>query len=129
MTVDERDNDPVVLCSHVVAALRRECPGMGAVAGPESVGAARIDLVLEGLINQLVDQGDVALILDGVHRLSDGAARNSVSWLNGRLELDLAPEDVDRLVEGIEGWAAGLYLAALFLRGTEHRHDARAAVR
>jgi LuxR family maltose regulon positive regulatory protein len=41
----------------------------------------------------------------------------SGAFLNGVLELGLELEDVDRLHERTEGWAAGLYLAALSLRG------------
>jgi LuxR family transcriptional regulator, maltose regulon positive regulatory protein len=37
--------------------------------------------------------------------------------LNGRLGLGLAAADVERLQARTEGWAAGLYLAALSLRG------------
>jgi LuxR family transcriptional regulator, maltose regulon positive regulatory protein len=39
--------------------------------------------------------------------------------LNGSMGLELAPEDVERLAERTEGWAAGLYLAGLSLRGRE----------
>jgi LuxR family maltose regulon positive regulatory protein len=41
----------------------------------------------------------------------------SSAFLNGVLELGLEHEDVDRLHDRTEGWAAGLYLAALSLRG------------
>jgi LuxR family maltose regulon positive regulatory protein len=43
----------------------------------------------------------------------------AAEFLNGVLELGLNPEDVRRLHERTEGWAAGLYLAALSLRGRE----------
>src|SRR5262249_29917426 len=42
--------------------------------------------------------------------------------LNGRLGLELARADVDRLVERIEGWPAGIYLAGLSLGGVSDRH-------
>ena len=35
------------------------------------------------------------------------------AFLNGRLALGLTPEEVDRLIERLEGWPAGLYLTAL----------------
>jgi LuxR family transcriptional regulator, maltose regulon positive regulatory protein len=41
----------------------------------------------------------------------------AAALLNGVLGLDLDPEDVRRLQQRAEGWAAGLYLAALSLRG------------
>jgi LuxR family maltose regulon positive regulatory protein len=37
--------------------------------------------------------------------------------------LDLQPSDVRRLVERTEGWPAGLYLAALSLRGRQDAHE------
>jgi LuxR family maltose regulon positive regulatory protein len=40
----------------------------------------------------------------------------AASLLNDFLRLGLAPDDLDRLHERTEGWAAGLYLAALSLR-------------
>jgi hypothetical protein len=42
--------------------------------------------------------------------------------LNDRLDLELSRDDVDGLVERTEGWPAGLYLAALSLRGIQDRH-------
>jgi LuxR family maltose regulon positive regulatory protein len=39
--------------------------------------------------------------------------------LNGSMGLRLAAEDVERLAERTEGWAAGLYLAGLSLRGRQ----------
>jgi LuxR family transcriptional regulator, maltose regulon positive regulatory protein len=39
--------------------------------------------------------------------------------LNGEMGLQLAADDVERLAERTEGWAAGLYLAGLSLRGRE----------
>ena len=38
------------------------------------------------------------------------------AFLNGRLGLGLIPEEVDALLERMEGWPAGLYLTALSLR-------------
>ena len=42
--------------------------------------------------------------------------------LNDRLDLELARDDVRELVSRTEGWPAGLYLAALSLRGVDDRH-------
>jgi LuxR family maltose regulon positive regulatory protein len=39
--------------------------------------------------------------------------------LNGAMELQLAADDVERLAERTEGWAAGLVLAGLSLRGRQ----------
>ena len=37
--------------------------------------------------------------------------------------LEIEPSDVNRLVERTEGWPAGLYLAALSLRGRDDAHE------
>ncbi len=42
-------------------------------------------------------------------------------FLNERLGLGLGIDDIDKLVERTEGWPAGLYLAALSIRGAEDR--------
>ena len=173
LTLDEGDNDPVVLWSYVLEALRRACPAISLPTSPQMVGAASIvDMVLPRLVNQLDDLGEVTLILDDFHRLSGGVARESIAWfvdhappafqlvlstrtepdlplaalrahgellelragdlrftseeadafLNGRLRLGLAPEDVEALLRKTEGWPAGLYLAALSLRHAADRH-------
>ena len=165
LTLDEGDNDPVVLWSHALEALRRASPALAKSASAHTVVAPVVDLVLPGLVNELDAQGEITLILDDYHRLSSVPARASVRWfidhappefqlvlasrtepilpvgtlrahgellelraddlrftseeadalLNGRLGLDLTPEDVDALVGKTEGWPAGLYLAALSL--------------
>ena len=82
VTLDEGDDDSVVLWSHVLEALRRACPDMGELPSPGVVGAGRIvDVFLPRLVNALIEQGDITLILDDFHRLSSGAARDSVGWL------------------------------------------------
>ena len=81
LTLDEGDNDPVVLWSYVIEALRRACPAVSLPTSPQMVGAASIvHLVLPRLVNELDDLGEVALILDDFHRLSDGVARESIAW-------------------------------------------------
>jgi len=45
--------------------------------------------------------------------------QEAAALLNGAMGLRLATEDVERLAERTEGWAAGLYLAGLSLRGRE----------
>jgi LuxR family maltose regulon positive regulatory protein len=49
----------------------------------------------------------------------------ATALLNGSMGLQLATDDVERLTERTEGWAAGLYLAGLSLRG---RQDAGAFI-
>jgi LuxR family maltose regulon positive regulatory protein len=81
LTLDERDNDPLVLWSDVFAALRLVCPDVGASL-PETAGSSRLhDEVLPQLVNVLAEHEGVALLLDDFHRLSSGPARDSVAWL------------------------------------------------
>ncbi len=81
LTLDEGDDDPVALWSYVVEALRRVCPAIGQSASPRAAGSAHIvDIVLPHLVNELNDQHGVTLILDDFHRLSAGAARESIAW-------------------------------------------------
>ena len=172
LSLDEGDNDPVVLWSYVLAALRRAVPTLRLSGSPERVEAARVvDVVLPELINELTASGEVSLVLDDFDRLSNGPARDSIAWfidhapstvrvvlatrsepglplaalrahaallelraadlaftrletedlLNNRLELGLEPDSIDGLVERTEGWAAGLYLAALSLQAVDDR--------
>ena len=170
LTLDEGDNDPVVLWLHVIAALRRVLPE--AVESVPPPATRVVDVVVRQLLNELAEQDDVALVLDDFHRLTSGPARDSIAWLvehapptfhvvlgtrnepslrlgamrahgellelrahdlafpsddasallNERLGLGLAHDDVDRLVERIEGWPAGIYLAGLSLGGVADRH-------
>lgn len=173
VTLDDGDNDPVVLWSYVVEAVRRVCPALDVAVSPQAAGPTRIvELLLPELVNALTVVGDAALVLDDFHRISSDGVRESVTWfvdhapssfqlvlatrsepalplaalrahgallelradelgftaaeadllLNERLDLGLERDDVDDLVERTEGWAAGLYLAALSLRGVEDRH-------
>ena len=174
VTLDEGDDDAVVLWSHVIEALGRACPDLahGALAAL-AASAPVLEVVLPRLANALAEQGELALVLDDFHRLSSPGTRASVAWfvehlpatlqlvvstrtdpalplgalrargqlvelrtdelrftapeaaefLNGRLELDLDPRDVELLVARTEGWPAGLYLAALTLAGAADKHE------
>jgi LuxR family transcriptional regulator, maltose regulon positive regulatory protein len=64
--------------------------------------------------------GEMAEIRADELRFSEAETRD---LLNGTLGLALPPEDVHALLERTEGWAAGLYLAGLSLRG--HKDPAR----
>lgn len=173
VTLDEGDNDSVVLWSHVLEAIYQACPRVRSSVPPQLLGSEHVvGVVLPQVVNALIEQGDAGLILDDFHRLSSGPARDSVGWLvehapstfqimivsrsepglrlsalrahgnllelraddlaftteeadallNHRLQLGLAREDIDDLVQRTEGWPAGLYLAALSLQGAQDRH-------
>ncbi|HEY6889903.1 MAG TPA: LuxR C-terminal-related transcriptional regulator [Solirubrobacter sp.] len=76
VTLDEGDNDPVVLWTHVIAALGFD---------PPASSAPLREVVLPRLINALAEQGEVAVVLDDFHRLSSASTRESVAWFVGRL--------------------------------------------
>ena len=80
LTLDEGDNDPVVLWSYVIEALRRASPAVARSAAADTVVAPVVDVVLPRLVNELDGQGEITLILDDFHRLSSVPARASVRW-------------------------------------------------
>ena len=80
LTLDEGDNDPVVLWSHAIEALRRASPAVASAAPAYTVVTPVVDVVLPRLVNELDGLGEITLILDDFHRLSGGAARQSITW-------------------------------------------------
>ena len=80
LTLDEGDNDPVVLWTHAIDALRRASPAVARSAPADTVVAPVVDVVLPRLVNELDGQGEITLILDDFHRLSSVPARASVRW-------------------------------------------------
>jgi LuxR family maltose regulon positive regulatory protein len=87
---------------------------------------ARLELVLSTRVepplplSRLRGRGDLLEIGSGDLRFSIGDA---LTLLVAHQGLDVDPADVDRLVERTEGWPAGLYLAALSLRGRDDAHE------
>ncbi len=80
LTLDDGDNDPVVLWSHAIGALRRANPDVAKSASAHSVATPVIDLVLPRLVNELDGQGEITLVMDDFHRVSSEPARASVRW-------------------------------------------------
>ncbi len=80
LTLDEGDNDPVVLWSHAIGALRRVNRDVAKSTSSQSLVAPVIDVVLPRLVNELDGQGEITLILDDFHRVSSEPARASVRW-------------------------------------------------
>ena len=80
LTLDEGDNDPVVLWSYAIEALRRASPAVASAASARTVVAPVVDTVLPRLVNELDGLGEITLILDDFHRLSSVPARASVRW-------------------------------------------------
>ena len=82
LTLDEGDDDPVVLWSYVIEALHRACPALRLPVPAQMAAAASVvQEVLPSLVNELDDLGEVTLILDDFHRLPGGEARESLAWL------------------------------------------------
>jgi LuxR family maltose regulon positive regulatory protein len=81
VTIDEGDNDAVVLWSHVIEALGRACPGVAEAVPAEMVPAAPLlEVMLPRLVNELAEQREAALVLDDIHRLTSVASRESLAW-------------------------------------------------
>jgi LuxR family maltose regulon positive regulatory protein len=81
VTLDEGDDDVVVLWSHVIEALGRSCPALD-TAGLLATAAVAppLEVLLPKLVNELVSIGDAVLVLDDVHRLSSPSTRESLAW-------------------------------------------------
>src|SRR3954447_19041023 len=75
-------------------------------------------------LGRLRARGELSEVSTDALRFSD---REAAVLLNGVLDLGLTGPDVERLNRRTEGWAAGLYLAALSLRGRADPADFIAA--
>jgi LuxR family maltose regulon positive regulatory protein len=167
VSIDERDNDPIVLLRHIAAALHRLEPlgrnVLDALGSPgESIWTAAVPRLGAALA---ASRRPLVLVLDDAHLVRSKDSTGAVSALaehmpggsmlvlagrvqpririaalraGGRLleigvselalsrrearvllasaGVELAVTDADDLVSRTEGWAAGLYLAALSLR-------------
>src|SRR5438874_1004810 len=71
-------------------------------------------------LGRLRARGDLGEVRADALRFS---AAETATFLNNVLRLDLTESDVARLHERTEGWAAGLYLAGLSLRGRTNRAE------
>jgi LuxR family transcriptional regulator, maltose regulon positive regulatory protein len=83
-------------------------------AGVHVVLATRVDPPLP--LARMRARGELAELRVSDLQFSDEEASE---LLNGSMGLELAADDVERLAERTEGWAAGLYLAGLSLRGRQ----------
>lgn len=81
LTIDDGDDDPVVLWSHVIEALCRACPGLDHETLTVLAATAPVlEVVLPRLVNALAEQPDAVVVLDDFHRLSNPSTRSSVAW-------------------------------------------------
>src|SRR3954447_15575971 len=82
VTLDEGDDDTVVLWSHVIEALGRACPALAEAVPAELVPAVPLlEVMLPRLVNALAEQDDLVLVFDDFHRLTGAASRESLAWL------------------------------------------------
>ena len=167
MTLDEADDDPVRLWTHLATAVERLGEGLGARALMRlGVRGAPVETVVDELMNGLVAYGrPVAIVLDDLHAVGSERSLRSIAHAIDRLPanarvlastrsgptisiarlrargtlteirarelaftvdearelivregVELSGESVELVVERTEGWPAGLYLAALWLR-------------
>ena len=90
VSLDAADNDPAVLWSHVIAALRAALPQLVTAADPGAAGTAPLtQAVLPRLMNDLSESEPVDLVFDDVHRVTGDSSRDSLAWV-----LDHAPATV-----------------------------------
>ncbi len=89
LSLDERDNDPAVFWSYVIATLQKAVPALGASTRALLASEnAPTEVVLATLVNELhaVD-GDVVLVLDDFHVIDHHDILDGVTYL-----LDHLPE-------------------------------------
>ena len=130
VTLDEGDNDAVVLWSHVLEALGRVCPDSRRRTCVAIVPAAPLlEVVLPRLVNELVEQGeDVVLVLDDFHRVSGESARESVAWFVDHLPASFQLVLASRMDPALPLGALRAHGELLELRADELRFtDAEAA--
>jgi LuxR family maltose regulon positive regulatory protein len=96
-------------CHHTLAFFLDHLP-----AGVHVALSTRVDPPLP--LARMRARGELAEVRAAELRFTDEEASE---LLNGSMSLQLADEDVARLTERTEGWAAGLALAGLSLRGRE----------
>jgi anti-anti-sigma factor len=96
-------------CLHTLGVFLEQLP-----AGIRLVLSTQVDPPLP--LATLRARGELAELRAAELQFTDQEASE---LLNGAMGLDLGAEDVARLVERTEGWAAGLVLAGLALRGRQ----------
>jgi LuxR family maltose regulon positive regulatory protein len=96
VSLDRRDNDPLLLWNYVVAAIRRIEPGF--VSGLEpalgSAGGMALDAIVPRILNELESiGGEIVLVLDDYHWVTSPACHESIGLL-----LERGPPNVQLVV-------------------------------
>jgi LuxR family maltose regulon positive regulatory protein len=96
VSLDRRDNDPLVLWNYLVAAIRRIVPGFGNAVDPalRSVGGAALDAIIPRILNELESTDrEIVLVIDDYHWVTSPACHESIALL-----LERGPPNVQLLV-------------------------------
>src|SRR6266576_1856570 len=141
LSLDQRDNDPALFWTYLVAALNTGVPGVGSGAlsvlqppqPPNEAGLVALLNDLDAISNDVVlvlasrtdpplplarlrGRGELAEIRAADLRFTPGEA---AAYLTEVMELVLTAADVAALEGRTEGWIAALQLAALSMQGRE----------
>ena len=96
VSLDRRDNDPLVLWNYLVAAIRRIEPGFGSAVEPSlgSAGGRMLDAIVPRILNELQATGhEIVLVLDDYHWVTSPASHESIAFL-----VEHVPENVQLVV-------------------------------
>jgi LuxR family maltose regulon positive regulatory protein len=84
ISLDPRDNDPLVLWNYIVAAIRGVEPGFGSGLDPalSSAGGMMLDAIVPRILNELeATDHEIVLVLDDFHWLANPACHESIEFL------------------------------------------------
>jgi ATP/maltotriose-dependent transcriptional regulator MalT len=84
VSLDRRDNDPLVLWNYLVAAIGRVVPGFGAEVEPalRSTGGLVLEAIIPRILNELESTDrEIVLVLDDYHWVTNPACHESIALL------------------------------------------------
>ena len=84
VSLDHRDNDPLLLWKYLVAAIRRIEPGFGSALEPtlSSAGGMALDAIVSRILNELESTDrEIVLVLDDYHWVTSPACHESIGLL------------------------------------------------
>src|SRR5512132_833972 len=88
VSLDRRDDDPLVLLNYLVAAIRCIEPGFGSSVEPalQSVGGMVLDAIIPRILNELESfDHEIVLALDDYHWVTNPVCHESITFLLERL--------------------------------------------
>jgi LuxR family maltose regulon positive regulatory protein len=84
VSLDRRDDDPLLLWNYLVAAIRRIEPGFGGALEPalRSAGGMALDAIVPRILNELESMGrEIVFVLDDYHWVTSPACHESIALL------------------------------------------------